>query len=145
MRTLWQSLLLLFGANQPGTPRLGPMIAAHPFLAGLAWLHLAGLLVAGAGLAAGLAAVAARRADRVTAVLVTAVAVVTAAATVTTLLRSLSNAHEVAVLLPLSAVLAGRALPSRSGRPAVLPSRSDRPAAPPSRSGRWRRWRPAAG
>ena len=120
-RTLWQSLVLLFGANQPGAPRQPQTIAAHPLLAGLAWLHVTGLLLAGAGLAAGIAAVAARRADRVTAVLVTAVAMVTAAALATTLLRSLSNAHEVAVLLPLGAVLAGRALPSRSG-PLATPS-----------------------
>ena len=126
-RLLWQSLVLLFGANQPGAPRTPQAVAAHPVLAGLADLHIAGLVLAGAGLAAGIAAVAARRADRVTAVLVTAVAVTVTASLFSTLLRSLSNAHEVAVLLPFCAALAGRTLPAlpwpgaaRAGRPLAV-------------------------
>jgi hypothetical protein len=109
-RQLGQTLLLLFGANQPGTPNQAQTISAHSILVAMAGLHLAGLLLAGAGLAAGAAAVCARRADRVTAVLVTSIVVVVAASLGTTLLRSLSNAHEVAVLLPLGAALAGRSL-----------------------------------
>jgi hypothetical protein len=113
---LWQSLVLLFGANQPGPPHQARTISAHALLAGMAGLHGAGLLLAGAGLLAGVAAVASGRADRVTAILVTAVAVVTAVSLGSTLLRSLSNAHEVAVLLPLGAALAGRALPAQASR-----------------------------
>ena len=111
-RMLWQSLVLLFGANQPGPPHQPRAIEAHQLLVALADLHLTGLVLAAAGLAAGITAVAAGRADRVTAVLVTAVVLVAAAGLFTTVLRSLSNAHEVAVLLPLGAALAARALPA---------------------------------
>jgi hypothetical protein len=109
---LWQSLVLLFGANQPGPPHQAQTIAAHPLLVSMAAVHVTGLVVAGAGLAAGIAAVAARRADRVTAVLVVAVLTLVAASLFSTLLRSLSNAHEIAMVLPLSAALAGRMLPA---------------------------------
>lgn len=108
---LWQSLMLLFGANSPGTPRAAQTIKAHALLVTMADLHAVGLLVAGAGFVVGIAAIVSRRADRVTQVLVAAIITVLAAGVCTTLLRSLSNAHEVAVLLPLAAVLAGRVLP----------------------------------
>jgi hypothetical protein len=118
---LWQSLVLLFGANQPGPPHQAQTVAAHPVLVSLAALHVIGLVAAGAGLAAGIAAVAARRADRVTAVLVTAVLALIAAGLFSTVLRSLSNAHEVALLLPFGAALAGRTLTvlPAPARPAV--------------------------
>jgi hypothetical protein len=77
----------------------------------MAALHVAGLLVAGVGLTAGIAAIACRRADRVTQLLVAAILTVLTAGVCTTLLRSLSNAHELAILLPLAAALAGRVLP----------------------------------
>ena len=108
---LWRSLILLFGANNPGPPRQAQTISAHGLLVGMADLHVIGLLLAAAGLAAGIAALATRRADRVTQMLLAAVVAVLAAGAGTTVLRSLSNAHEVAVLLPLGAVLAGRTLP----------------------------------
>ena len=109
--TLRQALILLFGANNPGPPRQVQTIRAHALLVTMADLHLAGLLVAGLGLAVSLAACLTRRADRVTAVLVTAVLAVLAAAVFTTVLSSPSKAHEIAILLPLSATLAGRVLP----------------------------------
>lgn len=108
---LWRSLMLLFGANRPGTPRAAQTIRAHALLMTMADLHVVGLLVAGGGLAAGIAAIVSRRADRVTQLLVASIITVLTAGVCTTLLRSLSNAHEVAILLPLAAVLAGRVLP----------------------------------
>jgi hypothetical protein len=119
-RVLWQSLVLLFGANQPGTPHKAQAIRAHVVLVSMANLHVIGLLLAGAGLAAGIGALLSLRADRVTQFLVVAIIAVLAAAVFTTVLRSLSNAHEVAVLLPLGAALAGRVLPE-SAR--LLPGR----------------------
>jgi hypothetical protein len=124
---LWQALILLFGANSPGTPHQAQTIRAHALLVTMADLHLVGLLVAGLGLAAGLAACLARRADRVTQVLVAAVLAVLAAAVFSTVLRSLSNAHEIAILLPLGAALAGRTFPAAARHPLA---RQRRPAAP---------------
>jgi hypothetical protein len=118
----WQTLLLLFGASQPGTPRQPQTIKAHAYLVLLADLHVIGLAVAAAGLAAGVLLLLSRRADRVTAVLVAAICLLLGAALFTTVLRSLSNAHEVAPLLPLAAALAGRVLPvSRPALPASPP------------------------
>ena len=83
--------------------------------------HVIGLLLAGAGLAAGIASLLSRQADRVTQFLVAAISVMLAAGVGTTVLRSLSNAHEVAILLPLGAALAGRVLPGAARlRPARL-------------------------
>jgi hypothetical protein len=113
---LWHSLILLFGANNPGTPHQAQTIRAHAFLVGMADLHVIGLLLAGAGLAAGIASLLSRHADRGTQFLVAAIIAVLAAGVFTTVLRSLSNAHEVAILLPLGAVLIGRLLPRLAGR-----------------------------
>jgi hypothetical protein len=121
---LWQSVLLVFGANQPGPPHQAQTIGAHGLLVAMADLHVAGLVLAGAGLAAGLWLVMTRQAERVTAVLVAAIILLTAAGLGSTLLRSLSNAHEVAVLLPLGAVLAGRTLPVLA--PRTFPASSRR-------------------
>jgi hypothetical protein len=110
-RLLWQSLILLFGANNPGTPHQPQTIRAHVLLVSMADLHVIGLLLGGAGLAAGIASLLSRQADRVTQFLVAAIIVMLAAGVCTTVLRSLSNAHEVAILLPLGAALAGRVLP----------------------------------
>ena len=53
---LWQSLVLLFGANNPGKPRRAITISNHVPLVLSADLHVIGLAVAGAGLVAGIAA-----------------------------------------------------------------------------------------
>ena len=126
---LWRSLLLLFGANNPGAPHTAQTIKAHVLLVSMADLHVIGLLLGGAGLAAGTAAVLFRRADRVTQLLVAAIIAIAAAGVFTTVLRSLSNAHEVAILLPLAAALAGRLVPEARRRP--LPSAGRRAACGP--------------
>jgi hypothetical protein len=137
-RLLWQSLVLLFGANNPGTPRQPQTIKAHALLVGLAHVHVIGLVLAGAGLAAGIASLLSRRADRGTQLLVAAISVVLAAGVFTTVLRSLSNAHEVAVLLPLGAALAGRVLP-RAGAASSPPppARGRRARIAPLALGAW--------
>ena len=129
---LYQSLVLLFGANNPGAPSRPFMAARHLPLVLSADLHVVGLAAAGAGLVAGIAAAffgwpgqagrsgqagqaaPARRPDRprVEQILVTSIIVTLAAALFSTLMVSLTSAHEVAILLPLGAVLAGRTLPS---------------------------------
>lgn len=125
-RVLWQSLLLLFGANHPGVPHTPVAIAGHLPLVLMADLHLIGLALAVAGFAVGVAALVRGRADRVTCVLVVAIGGTLAAGLISPLMRSLANAHEVAILLPLGAALAGRTLPplarrlASSGVPARL-------------------------
>jgi hypothetical protein len=126
-RILYQSILLLFGANKPGKPNPALAISRHVLLVLSADLHVIGLVVAGAGLIAGIAAgffgrpgglAGPGRADRdrVVQILVVAVAVTIAAGLFTRIMQSLSSAHEVAILLPLGAVLAGRTLPSPARR-----------------------------
>ena len=135
---LWQSLVLIFGANNPGQPSRAITISNHVPLVLSADLHVIGLAAAGAGLVAGIAAgffgwpgpairpgppTRAGRADwadrdRVGQILVVAIGVTITAGLVTTVMKSLTNAHEVAILLPLGAVLAGRTLPS-SARPLI--------------------------
>ena len=117
---LWQTILLLFGANQPGTPHQAQMISAHALVVLMSALHVVGLLLAGAALAAGIAALCARRADRVAQVIVVAILVLLVVGVFSTLLRSRSYVHEVAILLPLGAALAGRVLAPLAGR---LPAR----------------------
>jgi hypothetical protein len=125
-RVLYQSILLLFGANNPGKPNRALTISQHVPLVLSADLHVIGVLVAAAGLVAGIAAGFLRpgrpgwpgRAagdladrDRVNQILVLAITVTIVAGLFSTVLQSLTSAHEVAVLLPLAAVLAGRTLP----------------------------------
>jgi hypothetical protein len=117
---LWQTILLLFGANQPGTPHQAQMISAHALVVLMSALHVIGLLLAGAALAAGIASLCARRADRVAQVIVVAILVLLVVGVFSTLLRSRSYVHEVAILLPLGAALAGRVLAPLAGR---LPAR----------------------
>jgi len=117
---LWQTILLLFGANQPGTPHQAQMISAHALVVLMSALHVIGLLLAGAALAAGIVSLCARRADRVAQVIVVAILVLLMVGVFSTLLRSRSYVHEVAILLPLSAALAGRVLAPLAGR---LPAR----------------------
>jgi hypothetical protein len=135
-RLLWQSLILLFGANNPGTPRQPQTIKAHVLLVSMADSHVIGLLLVGAGLAAGVASLLSGRADRGTQLLVAAISVVLAAGVFTTVLRSLSNAHEVAILLPLGAALAGRVLPEAVA-PSQPPARARRVSIAPLALGAW--------
>ena len=157
---LWQSLVLLFGANNPGTPKRAITISNHVPLVLSADLHVIGLVAAGAGLVAGIAAGFfgwpgpaghvsdasqagrpswPRRAswadrDRVDQILVVAIGVTIAAALVSTvMMQSLANAHEIAILLPLGAALAGRTLPS-SARPLAERIVRTRAAAVPTRA-----------
>jgi len=119
-RVLWESVVLFFGANSPGAPNTPITIARHVPLALMADLHVIGLVLAGAGLAVGIAVFFSARTDRVTQVLVAAIVAVMAAGVLGTVLHGLSNAHEVAILLPLGAALAGRTLPPLARR--TLPS-----------------------
>ena len=126
---LWQGIVVLFGANQPGPPHQPQQIKTHPLLVAMADLHVAGLvLVLGGLVVAGLmlagpvlggpglgdAAFRLRgdrlRTDRVTQVLVAAIVVLLAFGVFSTLLRSSGYIHEVAVLMPLGTALAARVL-----------------------------------
>lgn len=95
-----QNLLILFGANVTGQHGTG---------LAMAYLHLAGLALALAGLLAGLACLV-RRADRVTQILAVATVATLAAGVAATVMTTLSGAHEIAPVLPFSAVLAGRTI-----------------------------------
>ena len=118
---LWQTIVLLFGANQPGTPHQAQMISAHALVVLMSALHLVGLLLAAGGLTAGIASLRSRHADRVAQVLVVAILILLVVGVFSTLLRSRSYIHEFAILLPLSAALAGRVLVPLAGR--RLPAR----------------------
>jgi hypothetical protein len=98
-----QTLLLLFGANDPGP--------THQQIALIATYHLIGLALAVLGLAVAVAVFFTSRADRVTQIIVAATGATLAAGVLGTILPSLAHAHEVAILLPFGAVLAGRMLP----------------------------------
>ena len=116
---LWQSLVVIFGANNPGVPKRAITISAHVPLVLMTSLHVIGLVLALAGLVAGIAVGFLGRGgdrDRVTQILVVAIGVTVAAAVFGTVLKSLATAHEVAILLPLGAVLAGRTLPPLARR-----------------------------
>lgn len=120
-RVLYQSILLLFGANNPGQPNQALTISQHVPLVFSSSFHVTGVLVAGAGLVAGIAAGFFGRPgrpgrdwadrDRVNQILVVAIVVTIVAGEFSTVLQSLTSAHEVAVLLALGAVLAARTLP----------------------------------
>jgi hypothetical protein len=115
-RLLWQAIVILFGANQPGATHQPQLISAHTLLALMAAFHVIGLLLAAAGLAAGLASLRSRHAGRATQVLVVSVLVILAFGVFTTLVQSRSYFHEVAPLVPLCAALAGRVLVPLAGR-----------------------------
>lgn len=97
-----QTLLLLFGANNQGSSTTGHLITYY---------HLIGLALAVAGLAVAIATFFGSRMDRVSQILVAGIGATLAAGILGTELPSLSHAHEVAILLPFGAVLAGRVLP----------------------------------
>jgi hypothetical protein len=115
-RLLWQAIVIMFGANQPGSTRQPQLVSAHLPVALMAAFHVIGLLLAAAGLAAGLGSLRSRQAGRATQVLVVSILVLLAFGVLTTLVQSRSYFHEVAALLPLSAALAGRVLVPLAGR-----------------------------
>jgi hypothetical protein len=111
-RTMSQTLMLLFGANNPGGSQQPEIIAQY---------HLIGLALAAGGFAVAVATFFTRRTDRSTQIVVVATAATLAAGVFGTVLPSLAHAHDVAVLLPFGAVLAGRMLPSLV--PSMVPAR----------------------
>jgi hypothetical protein len=102
-RVMLQVIRLLFGAGNPGSqfPQLVPIAALH-------WI---GLALAAAGLVAGLATFFLPRTDRVSQIVTLATVCTLVAGVFGTLVQSLAAAHEVAILVPFGAVLAGRMLP----------------------------------
>ncbi len=112
-RVMGQTIMLLFGANVPG--------GRQPYLPMIARFHWIGLALAAAGLAAAIAAFFTRWMDRVSQILLAGTLATLAAGILSTELPDLTHAHEVAVLLPFGAVLAGRILPPLAGR--LVPGR----------------------
>jgi hypothetical protein len=101
LKATGQNVLILFGADfydQPAGIRTV-----------LAFAHFAGLALALAGLAIGVASLF-RRADRVTQILTVGTLGTLAAATFGTQMIPVQGAHEIAIVLPFGAVLAGRTL-----------------------------------
>lgn len=94
----WQNVLILFGANASGQ---------HGIWLAIAYLHVVGVALAAAGLLAGIVSLF-RRGDRVTQILAVATLAALGSATLATPLTVLTGAHEMAVVLPFCAVLAGR-------------------------------------
>src|SRR3984957_13489136 len=105
-RMMGRTLLLLFGANDPDRGHGG----THQLLEISAQLHLIGLVLAAAGFALAVILFFTSRMDRVTQIVAAATAATLAAGIFGTVLPDLAHAHEVAILLPLGAVLAGRTL-----------------------------------
>ena len=106
LRALGQNLMYLFGSNFWVKPQA---------LSDFAYLHLIGLAVALIGLLIALRSWP--RADRVTRALVVALFALFAASAVSPLMQPISGAHEIAIMLPFGAVLAGRAIgPWLAGR-----------------------------
>jgi hypothetical protein len=112
-RTMGQTLMLLFGANNLGTARQPLEI--------IAWLHVIGLALALLGFAVAVVTFFMSRTDRVTQIVVAGTVATLVAGIFGTELYELSHAHEVAILLPFGAVLAGRMLPPLVS--ALLPGR----------------------
>jgi hypothetical protein len=105
-RAVAGNLLILFGANFRGLPQ--PQQA-------FAYLHLVGAAVALLGLLVTIARW--RRADRVSRALVVGVVVMLAAGAASPLMIPVGGTHDIAVVLPLGAVLGGRAVgPWLAGR-----------------------------
>ena len=102
LHVMLQAIQLLFGANYQGR---------HPQLNLSAELHWVGLGLATAGLAVAIVTFFFSRTDRVSQIVAVATICTLIAGVFGTLIQSLAYAHEVAILLPLGAVLAGRMLP----------------------------------
>jgi hypothetical protein len=119
LRALGGNLLLLFGANFRGLPQ--PQQA-------FAYLHLVGAAVALLGLLITIARW--RRADRVSRAMVVGVIVMLVAGAASPLMIPVGGTHDIAVLLPLGAVLGGRAVgPWLAGLRLADRPRADRPRA----------------
>jgi hypothetical protein len=118
-RMMGQTLVLLFGANNPGRGHG----ETHQLLEISAHIHLIGLVLAAAGFAAAIILFFTIRMDRVTQIVAAATAATLAAGIFGTVVPDLAHAHEVAVLLPFGAVLAGRMLPPLAS-PRWLPGRA---------------------
>jgi hypothetical protein len=108
LRVMGLCLLILFGADPVG--QAGVSLA-------IVLLHLVGLILGGLGLVAGIWLFLGRtdragRSDRVTQMLVAATLATLAAGWLGTHVTSGFSAHEIAVVLPLAAALAGRTLGS---------------------------------
>jgi hypothetical protein len=101
-RMLGQSVLVIFGANY--------FDQTSATLRVIAFAHLAGLALALAGLLAGARLLLAGRLDRVSQILLTAIAVLLIAGLLGTHLPDILAAHEIAVIAPFGAALAGRLL-----------------------------------
>ncbi len=139
LRALGQNLMYLFGSNF--------WIGSQP-LTFYAYLHLIGLAVALIGLL--IALWSWPRADRVTRTLIVALLAVFAAGAVSPLMQPISGTHEIAIILPLGACLAGRVIGPwlAAGRRAEVDGpAADGPAADArvASAGRRRRGRVAAG
>ena len=125
VKTFGQNLMYLFGANFWIKPQV---------LTNFAYLHLVGVAVALVGLVVALWSWP--RADRVTRTLVVAVLAVFAAGAISPLSQPISGAHEIAIILPLSAALAGRVIgPWLAGRLRSVRLRSARPMSVRPRAG----------
>jgi hypothetical protein len=100
LQHIGQNLLFLFGAGYQEPSGVMTAIGA---------VHFIGVLLALCGVLAGVVALF-RRGDRVTQVLTVGILITLAAAIVTNSDAVVSGAHEIAVLLPFGAVLAGRTI-----------------------------------
>jgi hypothetical protein len=121
VRALGKNLMYLFGANFWGDQQ--PAAYGYVHMVGIA-LALLGLLVA---------IWKWPRANRVTRTLTLAVLIVLAAGAVSPLMTAISGAHEVAIVLPLSAALAGRCLgPWLAGRRPSSAAEQAEPSEPAS-------------
>jgi hypothetical protein len=89
-----------------------------------AHIHLIGLVLAAAGFALAVVLFFTARMDRVTQIVAAAAAATLAAGIFGTVLPDLAHAHEVAILLPLGAVLAGRMLPPLASSARWRPGRA---------------------
>ena len=131
---LWtgQNVLYLFGANYWHVP---------PLQAAFGYVHLAGVAVALCGLVLGARELFARlgSGDRITQTLTVGLLVTLVAGAFGTYMAPIQGAHEIAVVLPLGAVLGGRLIGPWLAGPWVAGPRpaAPRPAAPRSTAPRF--------
>ena len=107
-RMLAESLAVVFGANY--------FDQQSPALRAIAVAHLAGAVVVLIGVAVASRLLLARRLDRVSQVLLTAIAVLLAGGLLGTHLTKIFTAYEIAIVAPFGAALAGRTLGGGLGR-----------------------------